>query len=355
MTRLRATLVVSLTGPLALFGQASATGLRLWATSAASLPAPWTGIDLTILDSEPNTTNAIRAALQDQPDVLFGPYGSAPMLAAARASQRVIWNHGGATSRLARLAFPHVINVLAPSFTYFASALQAIHAFAPTASTISLLYSTSGFGRDVAAGALTTASTLHLSIQAIPFEPSHALAAVPTVPDADILLVAGTFADELAVAPSLLTRPWRYAAFVGAGVEEVLAPLGHQREGLLGPAQWIASAAPLPDEGPDAHWFTTHYRALVNAEPPYPAVQAFASGLLYARCLRDSGSCEDEAILTAAQQLTCTTLYGTFQLDPLTGLQSGHQILIIQWQQGQRHVIWPPEQAERSLLIPLAK
>lgn len=355
MARLRATLVTPLTGPLALFGQASATGLTIWATSAANLPAPWTGVDLTVRDSGENTREAIHAVLQDQPDVLFGPYGSTPMLAAARASNRVIWNHGGATSRLSQPAFPHIINVLAPSSTYFAGVLQAIHAFDPTVRTVSLFHSTSGFGRDVATGARTTASTLHLEVQALPFEPSHALEIASTVPDGDILLVVGNFSDELAVSSLLLARPWRFAAFVGAGVEEVLAPLGNQREGLCGPAQWIANVAPPPDEGPDANWFDAQYRTRAASEPPYPAVQAFASGLLYARCLRDCGSCEDKAILDAAQHLLCTTLYGKFQLDPLTGLQSGHQVLIVQWQQGQRRVVWPPEQAERSLLLPAEK
>ena len=44
-----------------------------------------------------------------------------------------------------------------------------------------------------------------------------------------------------------------------------------------------------------------------------------------------------------------------FGLDPLSGLQSGHQILIVQWQHGIRRVVWPPEQAERPLLLPLTK
>lgn len=350
MTRLRATLVTPLSGPLALFGQASAMGLSIWANAAASLPIPWTGVDLTVLDSGKNTGNAIHAALQNHPDVLFGPYGSTPMLAAARASDRVIWNHGGATSRLTRPAFPHVINVLAPSSTYFAGTLQAIHTFDPAVRTISLFHSSSGFGRDVADGTIAAASTLQLDIQTIPFEPSYAVETASTVPETDTLLVAGNFSDELAVSSMLLTRAWRFAAFVGAGVDEVLSPLGPLREGLLGPTQWIASAAPCPDEGPDADWFITRYRALARSDPPYPAVQAFASGLLCARCLRDSGSCEDEAILVAAQKLACTTLYGTFQLDPLSGLQSGHQVLVVQWQQGQRRVVWPPEQAECSLL-----
>ena len=351
MTSLRAALVTPLSGPLASFGQASATGLTLWARHAAHLPSPWAGVELDVRDTGGNVGASIQAALNARSDVLFGPYGSGPMLAAVRATERVIWNHGGATSWLARPAFPHVINVLSPASTYFAGVLQAVHAFNPGVATISLFHTTSGFGRDVASGAINAAASLKLKVQAVPFEPSRAVATASSVPNADILLVVGNFADELAVAPILLARKWRAAAFVGAGVEEVLAPLGKLREGLLGPAQWMATTAPEADEGPGADWFVKKYREAAGSDPPYPAVQAFAAGLLCARCLRDSGRCEDTAQLAAAQQLACTTLYGAFRIDPQSGLQAGHQVLTVQWQDGARRVVWPPEQAERSLRL----
>ncbi|HEY7415126.1 MAG TPA: hypothetical protein VH593_08040, partial [Ktedonobacteraceae bacterium] len=115
MTNLRATLVTPLSGPLAPFGKASATGLTLWARHAAHLPSPWTGVELDVRDTGSNVRASVQATLDAHPDVIFGPYGSSTMLAAARISEHVIWNHGGATSRLARPAFPQVINVLSPA------------------------------------------------------------------------------------------------------------------------------------------------------------------------------------------------------------------------------------------------
>lgn len=95
MSRLRAALVTPLTGRLARFGRESATALTLWAGHAANLPPPWTGVDLEVLDAGEDAGPAMRAAADLQPDVLFGPYGSSTMLAAARAADRVVWNHGG--------------------------------------------------------------------------------------------------------------------------------------------------------------------------------------------------------------------------------------------------------------------
>src|SRR5216683_242640 len=171
----------------------------------------------------------------------------------------------------------------------------------------------------------------------------------PLLPTAS-LSVVGAFEDELAAARILLGRPWRAAAFVGAGVDEVLATLGSAREGLLGPTQWLARVAEPPDEGPAADWFVATFRDAVGAEPAYPAAAAFAAGVLAARCLRDAGTAEDEAVLRTATQLGVQTLFGHFHLDPDTGLQVGSEILVVQWQAGERRVVWPLAKAERQIL-----
>src|SRR5437660_4844715 len=151
MTTLHAALVTPLTGPLAPFGQASATGLAVWAKYAARLPTPWTKVELDVRDTGSDPGAAMRAAVAREPDVLFGPYGSSTMLAAMRVTDRVGWNHGGATSRLCRPAFPQVINVLSPATTYFTGVLQLVRATDPGAVTVSLLHTSTGFGQDVAA------------------------------------------------------------------------------------------------------------------------------------------------------------------------------------------------------------
>jgi branched-chain amino acid transport system substrate-binding protein len=354
MTRLRAVLVTPLTGSLAHFGRESAAALTLWAEHAADLPPSCTGVDLNVLDANPDPGATMRAAVEARPDVIFGPYGSSTTVAAARATDRVLWNHGGATSALCRPDFPHVINVLSPAASYFMGVLHAVRSADPYAASVSVLHRSTGFGRDVASGAMNAAAELGFRARAVSFEPDLAAEAAVTLPEAEVLLVVGGFEDEVAAARILLPGGWKAAAFVGAGVEDVLASLGDMREGLLGPAQWIASAAPEPDEGPDAGWFVERFRRIAGSEPSYPAVQAFAAGVLCARCLTDGGV-EDAAQLAVAYRMQCTTLYGRFRLDPESGLQVGHEVLVVQWQNGTRRVVWPPEQAERSLHYPLSE
>ncbi len=352
MTRLHAVLVTPLTGPLAGFGQAGAAALRLWAERSPTLSPGWTVV-LSVIDAHPDPAAAMRRAVAAGPDVLFGPYGSSPARAAVGATARPVWNHGGAISSLRRPRYPNAINVLAPASTYLAGALRAVRAADPGAATVSLLRGSTGFALEVAGGALAEAAALGFAVEVTGFKPGGAAAAAAALAPADLLLVVGSFEDEQAAAAVLLERPWRACAFVGAGVDEVLAGLGDRREGLLGPAQWAPRVAPAePEEGPDAAWFTAAFGHATGDEPPYPAVQAFAAGILCGRCLRDAGGPDDTALLDAARRLDTTTLLGRFRLDPDSGLQAGHQVLTVQWQDGTRRVVWPPDQAERPLRHP---
>jgi ABC-type branched-subunit amino acid transport system substrate-binding protein len=334
---LRAALVTPLTGPLARYGRAGATALELWAGRA--------GVELQIADAHPSVAAAVAAVTSWRPiHVLFGPYGASPAVAAARAAPSVLWNHGGATARLARSASPNVVNVPAPAGTYLAAVIDALGADMLADSHAMLLHSTTGFGREVADGARRAANRVGMPITPVAFRPGGGEGAARRVEvaGADVLLVAGGFDDEIAIASRLLAPRWRIAAFVAAGVDEILQPLGERLTGVYGPCQWVPESAGEPDEGPDARWFTTTYRRLAGSSPPYPAAAAFAAGVLWERCVRDAGGVDPEATLGAARQLTTTTLFGRFRLDPVTNLQAGHRVGVVQWHRGRRVVIAPP-------------
>ena len=172
----------------------------------------------------------------------------------------------------------------------------------------------------------------------VEFTPGSGAAAAESALDApcDVVLFVGSFEDDLAAAPILATAPASAVALVGAGVDEVLAPLGGLRDGFLGPAQWVPEVAPEPDEGPTAAWFVRAYYSATGEKPSYPAAQAFAAGVVAARCRRDAGGTGDGDMLAAARALRCRTLLGEFRLDTETGLQVGHRVLTVQWQEERR-------------------
>ncbi len=66
----------------------------------------------------------------------------------------------------------------------------------------------------------------------------------------------------------------------------------------------------------------------------YPMVQAYAGALVAQRCVEAAGTVADTALRSMAGTLDFSTFYGHFKIDPETGRQMSHSVLIVQWQQG---------------------
>lgn len=325
----RGVLASPLSGPLARFGQAGANALALWARRS--------GISLEVIDAHPSAASAIRAAEAGRPDVVFGPYGSGPARAAAAASTGVMWNHGGATDRLARPAFPRVVNVVSPAYRYLAAVLETLAADGlEVGSEVLILHVETGFGREAADGAAAAATRLGFRARSVTFRPGRAGGGLVQAPAADVLLSAGSFADDVVIAQWSSERRWRAVGLVAAGVEELRGAIGDRVERLYGPCQWFDDETADPADGPTSAWFSRCYREQNGTEPPYPAAAAFAAGVVWQRCVQEAGTVESLPVHAASQRLDTTTLFGRFCVDPITGVQTGHQVRVVQWRDGRR-------------------
>ena len=342
---IRAAMVTPLTGPLAMYGRVAGEALRLWADEVAEPGS----VALRLYDTHPDPVSAVRQAEASRPDVLFGPYGRGPALAVARATSRLVWNGGGATDRLAAPEFENVVNIPAPAASYFQGGLAAIRDVDATVDSLVVVHTGKGFSGEVARGAVSAAEQAGMTWAEVQFQPGHAGESLSRTPSADVLALVGSFRDESEMVRAVKRRRWRAVLSVAAGVDEVLEALGDRREGLLGPAQWTPAAAPRPDLGPDAEWFVSAYHRRFEASPPYPAAQALAAAVIWSECVRLAGTLDDGALLVQARRLDVRTLYGAFRIDPVTGLQVGHRVVTVQWQDGRRRVVWPPHRAEFPL------
>ena len=331
----RAVLVTPLSGPLARFGRAGASALALWADHC--------GVNLEVIDAYPSAASAIRTAEASSPDVVFGPYGSGPALAAVAASKGVVWNHGGATARLARPTYPRVVNGESPAYRYLAAVLETLVADGLEAgSEVVVMHVDTGFGREVAEGAAVAARRFGLFLRSVTFQPGRARDALAQVPAGDVLLSVGSFDDDVEIALWESERRWRAVGLVAAGVDELRHAIGDRVERLYGPCQWFDDGTDDPADGPNSEWFSDCYRNAHGIEPPYPAASAFAAGVVWQRCVQEAGTVESLPVLSASQRLDTTTLFGRFRVDPVTGLQTGHQIRVVQWRGGRRVLVDQP-------------
>jgi ABC-type branched-subunit amino acid transport system substrate-binding protein len=158
----------------------------------------------------------------------------------------------------------------------------------------------------------------------------------------DLVISAGSFDDEVVLARALLESGLRPKAvgLAAAAMQEFPQALGTHAEGFLGPSQWEPRLAYVPDFGPGPDEATEGIRAQ-GAPPDYRAAQAYAACLIAQRCLEEAGA-GDEWLWRAACALDCGTFFGRFHIDPTTGLQVGHEMVLVQWRRGRKLVVWPP-------------
>ena len=60
--------------------------------------------------------------------------------------------------------------------------------------------------------------------------------------------------------------------------------------------------------------------------------------------IRQTGSLDGERLRGAILRMDMNMVYGAFKIDQ-DGLQVGHKMLIFQWQDGKKVVVWPDELA----------
>jgi branched-chain amino acid transport system substrate-binding protein len=364
---------LSLTGRFAVQGEQARRGLLLWTehvnhaggliVESGTTPRQ---VRLLVYDDVSTRAGAASATerliVEDRVDLLFGPYSSVLALAAARVSElygRVLWNHGGSSDALDAAGFRRVVSFLTPASRYFAPVLD-LAARSPelggrAAERVALLYGAAGtFPASVAAGAREHAGRLGMRIVLdAPYSASDLSEQVAAVARLrpDLILGVGTTEADLTFARELRRRRVQapLVALVAAPIEHFRRELGADADGFIGPSQWEPLQGDRPEIGPTSAAWVAAFRERFGAEPDYPAAQAYAAGLIAAHCVERAGSSDDEALRAAAGGLDTSTFYGRFRLDPGSGRQVGHEMVVIQWQAGQKQLVWPPAAATARL------
>ena len=286
-------------------------------------------------------------------DVIVGPYGSDLVREAAAwaaANGRIVWNHGASADDVERSGA--VVSVASPASRYHEAVLEAIARHMPGADVL-VAAGRGRFGRSVAEGAVETATRLGLSVADV-----VDAAEVPAAPGADVLLLAGSFEQDVAAIRGLRSRPTAVAAVAGA-LGAFADELGSDAEGVIAPSQWEESLRFVCDVGPTQAHVVRALRARITPSlavgarllrVDYPAAQAYVCGLLAIHCATVAGCLDDETVAAAGRELRCTTFFGHFGLGT-DGRQLDHQVVVVQWQGGVKRVVWPPASAETPIAI----
>jgi len=326
-------------------------------------------VALTVYDDQSRAARVrelvAKLIQEDAVDLLLGPYGSNLTLAAAKiadAHHTVLWNHSGAADAIFAGNLSWVVGILTPASLYLCAILDMLKAHDPAARWVALLHATTGFAREVAQGALAWLEregfwlALHQPYRSglqdfTPFllNLAHDPPGLP-----ELLLGVGRMEDDILLGRQLWeVRPRvKAAGLVAAAIGRFHTALGERAEGFVAPSQWEPQARYPVDFGPSAGAFLQHYRRRASVPLDYPAAQGYAAGLVAQRCVEEAGTLEQPALREVAGKLRFTTFFGPYAVDPQTGRQIAHSLLVTQWRRGKKVIVWPPGVAEAEPLYP---
>ncbi len=368
-------MAVSLTGRYALLGRQVAAGAQCYVDETTAAGGIVFGddqqrrpVELTVYDDESRSGECERRVRdligEVGVDLLLGPYGSGLTMVAARVAESanmVLWNHSGSADEIFNAGFRHLVGIISPASTYFSGILDLIADREPNAKRVAVVSANTGFAEDVANGAVhllrqrgfVLSSHHRYDSDTNQFE--HILSDLKRERP-DCLLGVGRVEDDLNFAAALCANSlsMKSIALVVAAIDQFQVVLGERANGFIAPSQWEPSVNFSGIGGANASDFARSYSQRFDEPLDYPAVQAYAGALIAQRCVEIAGTLEHGALREAANSLQCDTLYGCFKIDPSTGRQIAHEMLVTQWVGGRKVVVWPPGSATDTFQYPYA-
>jgi len=368
MTSITVGAALSQTGMYALQGQQALQGLCLWVEQTNTrgglfVPELRRHIPLQLLTYDDHSRRADveplveRLITIDRVDCLIGPYSSGLTRAAAaiaEAHQKVLWNHGGSSDTIMQQRFRWAVHLPTPASRYFVGLFSCLQQHGIEAGRVAIVQRRRGtFSGEVASGARQQAERRGLRLLPTVFYPEDlsqiaVLAEELAVANSALIILTGRYDDDVALVHALTETPLalKTAAAVAAPMQAFWSDLRERAEGWIGPAQWEPEAQGSPDIGPSSTMFVERFRQRFGQLPDYPAAQAYAAGLIFQRCVDLAGGYTDADLRATADRLSCRTFYGDFRLDANSGVQVGHETVLVQWQGGRKNIIWPAAVAQ---------
>ena len=383
--KIKVGLPISLTGKYDVLGTRNYQGAKLWeewANEQGGVYVKELGLKLPVevvkydTKSDKDTTIKLTEKLinEDQVHFLLGPYGSSLTLASAAITEKygkLMFSHSGASDKIWGQGYKYVIGVLTPSSYYYKSTMELLTTLNPPAKTLALITEDNPFNLSIQKGIHRWAKELGLEIvfdevyPAPPTDLSPILSKVKRLaPDA--ILASSHFKDG-----ALLARQAAelrvYTKFFALGS----APSTTEWWSAVGPAgarytvatsQWEPIDAPDPRRfknwfGPKmtASEFNDWYMKRWGKETDFRGTQAFAAGLVLQWGIENAGSLDTDKVRDALNKMDIMTLYGRSMIDPATGIQVGHGMVVTQWQDGRNKVVGPPDLAVSKIVYPVPK
>lgn len=302
--------------------------------------------------AEKTRENTRRLIEKDRVDVLLGPYSSSLTLACvevAEAAQRVVWNYGGSLDDIPPRARGKTVTAITEASSYFHAVAEMIHDRYGEAAGIAVLrLEGSRFSETVSEGALVCAEKLGMSAQVYDFpsgtEDFSSVLDLAKSQGAYCVLCCGGMEDDINLAKWVSKNSadaFGVVATLAAAVNEFEKHLGPNADGFVSTSQWEPTLSVSVDFGPSPREFSDEFARAYGYTPDYTAAQSYNMGLIIEELIGKTGTTDEQVLLQEALRSCFTTFYGDFRIDPETLRQTGHRMLVTQWQGGEKKIVFP--------------
>jgi branched-chain amino acid transport system substrate-binding protein len=325
-------------------------GLELWAKQVNErgglLGRP---VKLILYDdhSKPELVRPLYEKLvkEDKVDLVFSPYGSNLAMLASEVTERhrlvMIGTIAGET--VFQRGYKYIFSVYAPAGRYLIGFLDLMAR--QGLGTVAIIYENSSFPIGAAKGGQEWADRFGIKVKYFkaynqgPAElPGLLTEALGTAPDGLILCAYSTDCyDLMKLLQAVKARPQALCMTVAPAQPLFYEQAGSTAEGVFGPSQWEPDAL-LPFPG--IKEFIESYKNFTQQMPSYHAAAAYAAAQVLEQAITKTQSLNQEKIRDYILSLDTVTVCGRFRVDS-TGMQVGHNSILIQWQNGKKEIVYP--------------
>ena len=311
-------------------------------------------VELIILDdkSDPFRAREIYRKLieEEKADLVLSPYGTPITLSASEITEQhkmVMIACGAAGERIWKRGYRYIFGMYAPAKRYFIGFLDLIAR--QGLETVSIIYENNMFNTDAAIGAVASAHKFGITIKhliSFNYSSSNLEAIIEECkedpPDALIFCTyPGAGYKFLRIMEKEQFKPKATAMTIIPVHPDFGKNAGGISENIFAPSQWEpVERIPFPGTQQFIHNFTR----FAGREPSYHATSAYSSCLILENAVQAVRSLDHEKIRDFIISLDTVTALGRFKCD-YTGKQIGHNPLIIQWQDGKKQIVYPPNLA----------
>jgi branched-chain amino acid transport system substrate-binding protein len=172
----------------------------------------------------------------------------------------------------------------------------------------------------------------------------------------DVLAAATYFDDAIAIVRKLKelnVNPKMVGVTVGGDLPKFYETLGRAAEFVYGSSQWepelvmlrAGGLVPIAREYPGAREFVDAYhKEYPGADFSYHSAGGYSGCDVLVEAIRRAGSLDGDKVRAAILKLDYHNIYGGFKVDK-DGFQIAHKMVLFQWQDEKKVIVWPEELA----------